>query len=399
MKSFREDLQQQLQERKQQSLLRQRRTLFSPQGTEIILDGNHVTSFCSNDYLGLAGHPDVLQAYHEGLDAFGAGSGASHLVSGHMAPHHALEQELAEFTGRSRALVFSSGFMANLGVITTLLEKSDAVFEDRLNHASLLDGGLFSGAAFRRFPHLDYAALDTMLGKSSAARKLVVSDGVFSMDGDTASIPDLIEVTSKNDALLMIDDAHGFGVMGGEGGGLVGQALEDGTVINEENLQILVGTFGKAFGVSGAFVAGSAELIETLIQFCRPYIYTTAMSPAQAEAIRCSLNIVRKDRWRREYLSQLVYRFRTHCENLGLEVLPSETPIQAVVISENEKTLQASQALLEQGLYVSAIRPPTVPTGTARLRVTFSAVHTEAQLEKLLQGMNSVAAIVHGAVS
>jgi 8-amino-7-oxononanoate synthase len=315
-----------------------------------------------------------------------------------MAPHHALEQELAEFTGRSRALVFSSGFMANLGVITTLLEKGDAVFEDRLNHASLLDGGLFSGAAFKRFPHLDYAALDTMLGKSSAARKLVVSDGVFSMDGDTASIPDLIEVTTKNDALLMIDDAHGFGVMGGEGGGLAGQALEGGTDINEENLQILVGTFGKAFGVSGAFVAGSAELIETLIQFCRPYIYTTAMSPAQAEAIRCSLNIVRKDRWRREYLSQLVYRFRTHCENLGLEVLPSETPIQAVVIGENEKTLQASQALLEQGLYVSAIRPPTVPTGTARLRVTFSAVHTEAQLEKLLQCMNSVAAIVHSAV-
>ena len=397
MKSFRQDLQQRLQEREQQSLLRQRRILFSPQGTEIILDGNHVTSFCSNDYLGLAGHPDVIQAYHDGLDNFGAGSGASHLVSGHMTPHHALEEELAAFTGRSRALVFSSGFMANVGIITTLVGKSDAIFEDRLNHASLLDGGLFSGAYFKRFPHRDYVALEKLLGDSEMQKELVISDGVFSMDGDMADLEKLVSVCKKNDALVMLDDAHGFGVLGSKGGGVVGQAIESSLDINEDNLQILVGTFGKALGVSGAFVAGSEELIETLVQFCRPYIYTTAMPPAQAEAIRCSLKLAQKDHWRREYLAQLISRFRKHCEDLGLEVLPSNTPIQAVILGDNDTTLQASQALLAQGVFVSAIRPPTVPVGMGRLRVTFSAVHTDSQFEKLLAGMESVARIMHEA--
>lgn len=393
MKSFRQDLQRQLAERKQQSLLRTRRTLFSPQGTEIILDGNHVTSFCSNDYLGLAGHPDVIQAFHDGLEQFGAGSGASHLVSGHMAPHHALEEELAEYTGRSRALVFSSGYMANVGIITTLLGKQDAVFEDRLNHASLLDGGIFSGASFKRYPHLDSSALEALLEKSTGNKKLIVSDGVFSMDGDMAVLPELISAANKTDSLLMIDDAHGFGVLGKEGGGLVAHYQEQGVAIDEDNLQILVGTFGKAFGGSGAFVAGSEELIETLIQFCRPYIYTTAMSPAMAEALRASLKLVRKDNWRREYLAQLIQRFRNHCADLGLQVLPSQTPVQAVVLGDVELTLQASSALLAKGLYVSAIRPPTVPVGTARLRVTFSAVHTEAQFLRLLEGLESVARV------
>jgi 8-amino-7-oxononanoate synthase len=391
VKSFRQDLQQQLLERKYNALLRQRRTLLSPQGTEIILDGNHVTSFCSNDYLGLADHPDVIQAYHEGLERFGAGSGASHLVSGHMASHHALENELAEFTGRSKALIFSSGYMANVGVLTTLLGKNDAVFEDRLNHASLLDGGLFSGAAFKRFPHLDMDTLDKQLTDSSGQKKLIVSDGVFSMDGDKALLPELITIAEKNDAIVMLDDAHGFGVLGKEGGGLAAQWQEQGVHIDEDNLQVLIGTFGKAFGASGAFVAGSEELIETLIQFCRPYIYTTAISPAMAEALRTSLKLIRKDNWRRQYLTQLIQRFKDHCTDLGLEVLASETPVQAVILGDAETALQASEELLGKGVYVTAIRPPTVPQGSARLRITFSAIHTESQFKKLLDSLEVVA--------
>lgn len=385
MKSFRQELQSALDERKRSALFRQRRTLFSPQGTEVILDGEHVTSFCSNDYLGLADHPDVVTAFHEGLNKFGAGSGASHLVSGHLIPHEALEQELAEFTGRSRALVFSSGYMANVGVLTTLLNNNDVVLEDRLNHASLLDGGLFSGARFKRFAHLDTADLEKKLSSlQDARRKLVVADGVFSMDGDIAPVPELIRVTNEHDGLLMIDDAHGIGVLGRNGGGTIAHWQEQGAHIDEDNLQILIGTFGKSFGASGAFVAGSEELIETLIQFCRPYIYTTAISPAQAEAIRTSLKIIQKDNWRRQYLAQLISRFRAHCDDLGLTTMASSTPIQAVVIGDVSKTLQASEQLMQEGVFVSAIRPPTVPAGTARLRVTFSALHTETQFQKLL---------------
>jgi 8-amino-7-oxononanoate synthase len=398
MKSFRQELRQQLQARDEDRLLRHRHILHSPQGTEIILNGEHVTSFCSNDYLGLAGHPDVIQAYHDGLEQFGAGSGASHLVSGHMAAHHVLEEELATFTGRSRALVFSSGYMANIGVITTLVGKGDSIFEDRLNHASLLDGGLFSGAAFRRYPHLDAGALEVLLNAADSKRKLVVSDGVFSMDGDMADLPQLVNAAMKHDALLMIDDAHGFGVLGEDGGGTAAFWREQGHDIDEDNLQILIGTFGKAFGASGAFVAGSEELIETLIQFCRPYIYTTAMPPAQAEAIRASLKLVRKDRWRREYLAHLVTRFRHHCDDLGLELLPSRTPIQAIVLGDVELTLKASACLLEAGVFVSAIRPPTVAPGSARLRVTFSAIHTEEQFLKLLHALEGVARLKGQAV-
>jgi len=391
MKSFRQELRQKLQARDEARLLRHRHILHSPQGTEIILNGEHVTSFCSNDYLGLAGHPDVIQAYHDGLEQFGAGSGASHLVSGHMAPHHVLEEELATFTGRSRALVFASGYMANIGVITTLVGKGDSILEDRLNHASLLDGGLFSGAAFRRYPHLDAGALEVLLNATDSTRKLVVSDGVFSMDGDMADLPGLVHAAMKHDALLMIDDAHGFGVLGEDGAGTAAFWREQGHDIDEDNLQILIGTFGKAFGASGAFVTGSEELIETLIQFCRPYIYTTAMPPAQAEAIRASLKLVRKDRWRREYLAHLVTRFRHHCDDLGLELLPSRTPIQAIVLGDVDLTLKASACLMESGVFVSAIRPPTVPPGSARLRVTFSAVHTEEQFLKLLHALEGVA--------
>jgi len=259
------------------------------------------------------------------------------------------------------------------------------VLEDRLNHASLLDGGLFSGARFKRFAHLDTAALEkNLLSIQDARRKLVVADGVFSMDGDIAPVPELIRVTNEHDGLLMIDDAHGIGVLGRNGGGTIAHWQEQGAHIDEDNLQILIGTFGKSFGASGAFVAGSEELIENLIQFCRPYIYTTAISPAQAEAIRTSLKIIQKDNWRRQYLAQLISRFRAHCDDLGLTTMASSTPIQAVVIGDVSKTVQASEQLMQEGVFVSAIRPPTVPAGTARLRVTFSALHTETQFQKLL---------------
>ena len=233
--------------------------------------------------------------------------------------------------------------------------------------------------------------LDKQLAESNGQRKLIVSDGVFSMDGDKALLPELITTSESNNAILMLDDAHGFGVLGKEGGGLAAHWQEQGVHIDEDNLQVLIGTFGKAFGASGAFVAGSQELIETLIQFCRPYIYTTAISPAMAEALRTSLKLIRKDNWRRQYLTQLIQRFKDHCADLGLEVLASETPVQAVILGDAQTALQASEELLRRGVYVTAIRPPTVPKGSARLRITFSAIHTESQFQKLLDSLAEVA--------
>ncbi|MEX2367587.1 MAG: 8-amino-7-oxononanoate synthase [Pseudohongiellaceae bacterium] len=379
-------------ERREQGLLRRRQVLDSPQGSEISLAGTPVVSFCSNDYLGLANHPDVVRAFKAGADQYGVGSGASHLISGHSRAHHSLEEELAAFTGRSRALLFSSGYMANVGVITTLLKAGDSVFEDRLNHASLLDGGLFCQARFRRFPHRDYTALRAQLaGAPEKGSKLVVSDGVFSMDGDMADLPALLDTCTQHQALLMIDDAHGLGCLAEDGSGTTGYFRAQGTDLNENNCQILVGTLGKAFGTGGAFVAGSQALIESLIQFCRPYIYTTAMPAALAEATRCSLKLLREERWRRELLQDYIKRFRDQCRDLNLSLCESASPIQAVLFGDVERTVAASEFLLQAGIYVSAIRPPTVPVGTARLRITFSAAHTEAQFQKLLVALEAMA--------
>lgn len=381
-----------LQQRKDEHLYRTRRVLSSPQSPAVICDERPYLSFCSNDYLGLATHPDVLKAFKKGLDDYGAGSGASHLVTGHSAAHHALEEELAAYTGRSRALVFSSGYMANVGIISCLARKQDYVFEDRLNHASLLDGGLFCGAHFQRYPHGDLSRLSSLL-KSSAhdGLRFVVTDGVFSMDGDVAPLAGLLDLAEQHDAAVMVDDAHGFGVLGSNGGGLAEAVREQGHAVDEKRLPILVGTFGKAFGTAGAFVTGSEELIEALIQFCRPYIYTTALPPAIAEATRCSLRLVQSEGWRRQHLQHLIATFRQRCGELGLTLTDSATPVQGLLLGSAETSVLISRELERRGLLVTAIRPPTVPQKTARLRITFSATHTLLQLHKLLDALEQLA--------
>jgi 8-amino-7-oxononanoate synthase len=385
---FRERLRAQLEARHAAQLYRVRREVLSPQGTHLRVAGRDLLNFCANDYLGLANDPRVKEAFIEGLHGYGVGSGASHLVCGHSEPHEALEVALAEFTGRSRALVYSSGFMANIGVLTTLLSAQGAVFEDRLNHASLLDGGLFSGARFKRYAHLDTAALDQQLSQDdSKGERVVVSDGVFSMDGDVAPLSKLMDVCERHQAILMLDDAHGFGCLGAGGGGLAQVAQEQGVTVNEDRLPILVGTLGKAFGTAGAFVVGSDELIETLVQFSRPYIYTTAMPPAVASATLRSLEILRAEGWRREHLRRLVARFRAEGSALGFSLTHSATPIQGLLLGSAESALTASRYLEERGLLVTAIRPPTVPADTARLRITFSATHTDAQLDRLMEAL------------
>ncbi len=382
-----DDLAESLVLRQQQHLYRRRRTLESPQGPQVIVNGNAYLGFCSNDYLGLANHPEVVKAFKTAADHYGVGSGASHLVNGHSQYHHELEEALAEFTGRPRALLFSTGYMANLGAITGLLGKGDAVFEDRLNHASLLDAGLLSGARFQRYLHNDSASLASRLAASDATRKLVVTDGVFSMDGDVADLPALCQTARREGAWVMVDDAHGLGCLGPGGGGCVDQFG-----LGSDDVQVLMGTLGKGFGSAGAFVAGSETLIETLIQFARSYIYTTAMPPAVAAASLASLRLVRDGQERREHLRNLIQRFRRGAEAIGLTLMDSATPIQPIWVGDSARAMALSTALEAEGLFVTAIRPPTVPAGSSRLRVTLSAAHSEAQVDQLLQGLEKVGA-------
>lgn len=374
-----------LAERRAAHLYRTRKTLQSPQTPEVIVDGKKYLAFCSNDYLGLANHPEVINALAESAKQFGVGSGASHLVAGHSSEHHALEEELAAFAGRDRALLFSTGYMANMGAITALVGQGDAVFEDRLNHASLLDAGLLSGARFQRFLHNDLNNLQARLDKTEAGRKLIVVDGVFSMDGDCAPLPELAALAQKNDAWLMVDDAHGFGCLGKNGSG---SAEHFGLTQNQ--LPILMGTLGKAVGSFGAFIAGSETLIESLIQFARPYIYTTAMPPAVAAATRASLRLIQTEHWRREHLNQLIAHFRHGAFAMGLQLMDSFSPIQPIVIGDEAKTLAIAEQLAERGILIVAIRPPTVPVGGSRLRITFSAQHTFAQVDQLLGVLGDV---------
>jgi len=374
-------LAEQLNQLREKGLYRSRRIIDSPQGTEISIDGKKVFNFCSNDYLGLANHPKVIAAFKQAVDKYGVGSGSAHLICGHSTAHHALEEELAEFTQRDRALLFSTGYMANMGVISALVGKSDWVLEDKLNHASLLDGGLLSGAIFKRYLHADSENLALKL-KNAPAKTLIVSDGVFSMDGDVAPLSQLIEMADKNQAELMIDDAHGLGVLGKNGGGVIEQFA-----CSQNDVPILVGTFGKAFGTAGAFVAGSEALIETLIQKSRTYIYTTAMPAAIAQATRASLKLVIEENWRREKLTALIKQFRDGAAQLGLHLMDSDTPIQPLLIGEAQQAMAISQRLFEQGLLVSAIRPPTVPQGKARLRFTFSANHQTKDVNLLLSAL------------
>lgn len=378
-------LRQALETRRQQQLYRQRQVMHSAQQPERMLGNQPVLSFCSNDYLGLAADPRLATAMIEGTRRYGVGSGASHLTAGHTDAHHQLELELATFSGRERALLFSSGYMANLGVMTALAGRSDAIFHDRLNHASLLDGALLSGARFRRYPHLDTGSLERMLQTSQSQRRLVVTDGVFSMDGDQADLVALSALCQSHQAWLVVDDAHGFGVLGVQGGG---SAAVSG--LTSEELPVLVGTLGKAFGTAGAFVAGSDALIETLIQFSRSYIYTTGLPPALAEATLTSLALLQTEDWRRQHLQQLIQHFRQSCAAAEMYLLPSDTPIQPLMIGCAAKAARISEQLLSQGLLVTAIRPPTVPAGSARLRVTLTATHTIEQVDRLVSGLKQV---------
>ena len=375
------DLSARLAERHTAHLYRQRPLLDSPQGPEVVVDGQRLLAFCSNDYLGLANHPQVIEAMRAGAQKWGVGGGASHLVIGHSTPHHELEEALADFTGRPRALLFSTGYMANLAAVTALVGRGDTVLEDRINHASLLDAGLLSGARFSRYLHNDAASLASRLEKA-AGNTLVVTDGVFSMDGDLVDLPALCAAAKARQAWVMVDDAHGFGPLGATGAGIVehfGLGLED--------VQVLVGTLGKASGTAGAFVAGSDELIETLIQFARPYIYTTSQPPAVACATLKSLELLRTEHWRREHLNKLIARFRQAAAEIGLTLMDSPTPIQPILVGDSQRALQLAAMLRQRGLLVGAIRPPTVPAGSARLRVTLSAAHSDAQLERLLQAL------------
>ncbi|MEE4913353.1 8-amino-7-oxononanoate synthase [Pseudomonas alliivorans] len=375
------DLRTRLEARRHEHLYRQRPLLQTPQGPLVVVDGKPLLAFCNNDYMGLANHPEVIAAWQAGAERWGVGGGASHLVIGHSTPHHELEEALAEMTGRPRALFFSNGYMANLGTVTALVGQGDTVLEDRLNHASLLDAGLLSGARFSRYLHNDVTSLESRLEKA-VGDTLVVTDGVFSMDGDVADLPELSRAAKAKGAWLMVDDAHGFGPLGANGAGLVehfGLSMED--------VPVLIGTLGKSFGTSGAFVAGSEELIETLIQFARPYIYTTSQPPALACATLKSLELLRTEQWRREHLSHLIRQFRQGAEQLGLQLMDSFTPIQPILIGDAGRALRLSQLLRERGVMVTAIRPPTVPVGSARLRVTLSAAHTEAQVQLLLNAL------------
>ena len=373
------DLSARLAERHAAHLYRQRPLLETPQGPEVLVDGQRLLAFCSNDYLGLANHPEVIATMQQGAAKWGVGGGASHLVIGHSTPHHELEEALAEFTGRPRALLFSTGYMANLAAVTALVGQGDTVLEDRINHASLLDAGLLSGARFSRYLHNDAASLASRLDKATG-NTLVVTDGVFSMDGDLADLPALCAAAKAKNAWLLVDDAHGFGPLGATGGGIV-----EHFGLGVGDVQVLVGTLGKAFGTAGAFVAGSEGLIETLIQFARPYIYTTSQPPAVACATLKSLQLLRTESWRREHLNKLIARFRQGAAEIGLSLMDSATPIQPIMIGDSARAMRLSALLRERGLLVTAIRPPTVPAGSARLRVTLSAAHSEAQLERLLQ--------------
>ena len=377
-----------IEQRKRDGLYRHRRLVSGPQQPELTADGKPLLSFCSNDYLGLASDAGNIEALKEALPETGLGGAASHLVCGHHEAHHQLEERLAAFTERSSALFFSTGYMANMGVISALVGRGDTVFSDKLNHASIVDGCILSRARMRRYAHGDVAALEEMLAKTDG-HKVVVTDGVFSMDGDVAPLKELARICQAHDALLVVDDAHGLGVLGPQGRGSV---LEAG--LSEEDVPVLIGTLGKAVGTSGAFVAGPEWLTEYLIQKARTYIYTTAMPPAVAAATCASLDRIEADDARREHLNQLIARFRAGAENLGYELMPSQTPIQPIMIGDNHAALALSQALEEQGMLVTAIRPPTVPVGQARLRVTLSAAHTTEQVDQLLAALSQARHLV-----
>jgi 8-amino-7-oxononanoate synthase len=380
-------------------LRRTRRTLVSAQGARVVVGDRERVAFASNDYLGLANHPEVVAAAREGAALWGVGAGASHLVCGHFAPHAALEAELASFVRPcvdARALTFSSGYLANLAILTALAGRGDAIFADRLNHACLNDGALLSRAEFVRYPHADVAALKHRLATSKARRKLIATDAVFSMDGDVAPLPALFSLAEEFDAWLVVDDAHGFGVLG------AGEDAGRGTLAHfglASQRIVYMGTLGKAAGVAGAFVAAHPAVIETLVQAARSYIFTTAGPPLVAEALHASLRILREDTARRAHLFALIARFRARMRGGPWSLPDSQTPIQPLVVGANATAVDLAEALWNRGFWVPAIRPPTVPKGTARLRITLTAAHTKDDVDALADALADLAPEFAGAVA
>lgn len=369
--------------RRLEKLFRERVTIESPQGAVVRIDGKQLVNFSSNDYLGLANHKSVVDSFARASRMYGVGSGSSHLICGHNKAHRQFEEAIAEYTNRDRALLFNNGYMANIGVINGLISDKDALFQDRLNHASLMDAGILSRAKMRRYLHSDIDSLKMQLSRSSASKKLIVTDGVFSMDGDLAPIAKLSHLASDTGSLLIVDDSHGVGCLGSSGGGSL-EALN----INQEQVPLITASLGKAFGTYGAFVAGSNDLIEALIQHSRTYTYTTAIPPAVAAASLTSLELIISGDELRQKLNSLIARFRSGASQIGLELINSSTPIQPIIVGDSGTALAMSSYLKSQGMLVTAIRPPTVPRGQARLRVTINATHTEEHIDQLLDALS-----------
>ena len=377
----RSELSSRLHELEHTGLMRRRRRVEGPQGPHLRVDGTTCLAFCSNDYLGLAAHPALADAARRALDEFGVGAGASAHICGHTSLHEALEDRLARFVGLPRALHFSTGYMANLGVLPSLAGPGDVIFSDRLNHASLIDGARLSRADVIVYPHCDVEALDLLMYKSAQRSKLVVTDSVFSMDGDLAPLPQLLNLCEHHDAWLVVDDAHGFGVLGQSGHG----ALSHWSA-NSQRL-VYIGTLGKAAGVFGAFAAADSDVIEWILQRARTYMFTTASPPMLAAALLAALDVIESESWRRSHLTTLINRISSGLTGLHWPLLPSTTPIQALIIGDNSEAVSLMESLRRDGIWVPAIRPPTVPTGTARLRISLTAAHAEQDVDRLLTAL------------
>jgi 8-amino-7-oxononanoate synthase len=380
------DFKQELAELAKHSLARTRRVVAGAQGPVLEVDGRACLSFCSNDYLGLANHPEIVAACVTAAGEYGVGAAASALLCGHSAAHEQLERELAAFSGLPRALYFSNGYMANIGIVGALVGAGDAVFLDRLSHASLIDGARLCGAELRVFPHNDTARLEQVLARSKHACKLVVTEAVFSMDGDLAPLAELAALCARHGAWLLVDDAHGFGVLGPQGrGSLAHVGLQAPHVL-------YMGTLGKAAGVAGAFAAGDAGLVEWIMQRARTYMFTTANPPLLAAAASASLAIVARDEWRRARLRELAALLRQGLQGLPWPLLPSASAIQPLIVGDNAAARALAQVLRERGIWAPAICPPTVPKGTARLRISLSALHTREHVERLIAALRDAAA-------
>ena len=375
----------QLSELAQANQLRTRRIIDGPQDASMLVDGRRVMSYASNDYLGLANHPKVVEAAMRGLKRYGLGAGSSHMVSGHMRAHHELEEKLADYIELPKALLFSSGYAANIGILTALAGRGDTICADKLNHACLTDGALLSRANFKRYPHCDLAKLEMLLADTKGAgRKLIVTDAVFSMDGDIAPLPELLKLAEQYDALLVIDDAHGFGVLGYRGKG----ALEHFNLKSERI--VYMATLGKAAGGYGAFVAGHEDIVEWILQSARTYIFTTATPPAIAAAMQASLEVMATDRERLKHLRMLIDFFSDSLKLQYAKLPFSQTAIQPILIGDNATTMAFAENLRERHMLVPAIRPPTVPPGTARLRVSITANHTADDLFDLITALTDL---------